>query len=317
MTVLVTGGAGYIGSHVARKFLETEETTLVLDDLSTGHHEFTKGLTFVQQSVLDTRRLEQVIREWEVDAIIHLAGVKAASRSVQYPEETFWQNTAGTLSVLNAAREAGSVKHIVYSSSAAVYGLGEISGEDATEETPLSPVSPYGDSKLLSEVALARSIIPSISLRYFNVAGSGWTDLYDSAPLNLFPAICSAMRRGEPVTLNGNQFDTPDGTAVRDYVHVMDVATAHVQALNKMRRGSEHRLDYNLGSGNGYSVKQVLDAFSMIEPVDVSIKEARPGDPARIVADATLARKELGWRPKYDLHHMVKSAWEASASMVS
>lgn len=316
MTVLVTGGAGYIGSHVARKFLETEEPVVVVDDLSTGHHEFTKGLTFVQQSVLDSRRLEQVIREWEVDAIIHLAGVKAASRSVQYPEATFWQNTAGTLSVLNAARESNSVKHIVFSSSAAVYGSCD---HDVQEGDALVPESPYGDSKLLSEVALSRSYIPSISLRYFNVAGSGWTDLYDSSELNLFPAVCKALREGQPIQINGSEFDTPDGTAVRDYVHVMDIATAHVQALNKMRRGSEHRLDYNLGSGHGFSVKQVIDTFADVRGEDIQPEyvDPRPGDPARIVADATLAQKELAWRPKYSLHHMVKSAWEASAATVS
>lgn len=304
MSVLVTGGAGYIGSHVARALHTAGHRVLVVDDLSTGKAEFATDW-LIPMSVMDTDRLGHLMSVHDVESVIHLAGFKDAGASVGHPEHALWQNTGGLLSVL-AAAAANEVRMVIYSSSAAVYGS---PANDADETTPTDPDSPYGLSKLLGEQALAASKIPTVALRYFNVAGSGWPDIYDTSPHNLFPRICDDLKAGHRPTIYGDDYPTSDGTAVRDYVHVTDIAAAHVAALDL----SQGHHVYNLGSSIGYSVREVLDEFTAVTglTIEPSIKPRRPGDPARILADVSRARNELGWEPKLGLADMVTSAWEA------
>lgn len=308
MTVLVTGGAGYIGSHVVRALESDGHQVVVVDDLSSGIPEFAPG--GIVASVLDTNQLTKIMRERRVESVIHLAGFKYAATSIERPEHCLLQNVAGLLSVA-AAAAANDVRALVFSSSAAIYGSPP---QPATELTDPAPQNPYGWSKLLAEQALNVCKVRSLSLRYFNVAGSGWPDLFDTSPHNLFPRICDDLTAERAPHLFGVNHPTPDGTAIRDYVHVSDVATAHVAALDALLSGEiPPRRVFNLGSGFGYSVREVLNTFADVTglPVVPEIHPARPGDPARIVADVSRAKAELGWTPKLGLHDMVASAWEA------
>lgn len=291
MTVLVTGGAGYIGSHVVRT-LQAANRDVISVDLTTGF------------DVTDMPRLAWLMRDEGVKSVIHLAGFKHAAESVARPEHTLWRNTAGTLSVLAAAAETG-VQTVVFSSSAAVYGTPD---GPATEDTPAAPESPYGLSKLLAEQACAASHIRTVRLRYFNVAGSGWSDLPDISAHNLFPRLCADLANGYMPEVYGADYPTIDGTAVRDYVHVSDIAQAHIAALDAPAGV------YNLGSGVGHSVQEVLDEFAAVTGLDTTplVLPRRPGDPAQILANIDQARRVLGWEPRHTLTDMVASAWEAS-----
>ncbi|MBX9246182.1 UDP-glucose 4-epimerase GalE [Actinotalea ferrariae] len=320
MTWLVTGGAGYIGSHVVHAFLDAGLEAVVVDDLSSGHEQFVPaGVPLVRTSILDTDGVLRALREHAVTGVVHLAGFKYAGVSVQRPLHTYEQNVTGTAQLLHAMAEAG-VASIVFSSSAAVYGTPHT--DLVTEQTAPAPESPYGESKLIGEWLLrdqARatadgpSPLRHTSLRYFNVVGSGREELYDTSPHNLFPLVLDALVAGRTPRIYGDDYDTPDGTCVRDYVHVADLATSHVAAARALAEGRELEPVYNLGSGDGVSVREIMTAMADVTGIafEPEIAARRPGDPARIVASGELAARDLDWRMRHSLTEMVASAWQA------
>jgi UDP-glucose 4-epimerase len=316
MSWLVTGGAGYIGSHIVSALIDAGLDPVVLDDLSTGHEDFVPStVPFVRGSVLDGDLLLRTFEQHSVLGVIHVAGFKFAGVSVSEPLHTYRQNVTGTATVL-AAMESADVSRIVFSSSAAVYGTP--GGALVTEETPKSPESPYGESKLIGEWLLrdqgiARGLAHT-SLRYFNVVGSGDGVLYDSSPHNLLPRVFRALLDGQTPLINGGDYETPDGTTVRDYIHVADVAAAHVAAAGRLEAGAAVEPAYNLGSGSGSSVgelmAEVADATGI--PFTPEIGPRRPGDPATIVAGGDLAARDLDWSMRHTLGQMVSSQWKAT-----
>ncbi|HSE72403.1 MAG TPA: UDP-glucose 4-epimerase GalE [Nocardioidaceae bacterium] len=315
MTWLVTGGAGYIGAHVVRAFDAVGLPSVVLDDLSSGHERFvSEGTPFVRGTILDTDLVRRTLREHAVTGVVHVAGFKYAGVSVQQPLHTFDQNVTGTVNVLRAMQDEG-VQNVVFSSSAAVYGTPDV--DVVTEETPTTPESPYGQSKLIGEWLLADQGVATglrhTSLRYFNVVGSGDPTLYDTSPHNLFPLVFEALLAGGTPRINGEDYPTPDGTCVRDYIHVADLAHSHVVAAKALEAGTTVAPVYNLGSGNGSSVRQIMDAMAAVTGIDFTpeIAPRRPGDPARIVASGELAARDLEWEMRHSLTEMVASAWAA------
>lgn len=315
MTWMVTGGAGYIGSHVVRAFREVGIPAVVLDDLSSGHPEFVPAdVPFVRGSILDTALVTEALTRHGVTGVVHLAGFKYAGVSVQRPLHTYEQNVTGTVHLLAAMAEAG-VDRMVFSSSAAVYGTPDV--DLVTEDTPTAPESPYGESKLIGEWLLrdqARArTLHHTSLRYFNVVGSGSPDLADTSPHNLFPLVLDALAEGRTPRINGDDYATPDGTCVRDYVHVADLATSHVAAARALTEGRELRPVYNLGSGDGVSVREIMSAMAAGTGIDFTpeIAPRRAGDPARIVASGEAAARDLDWQMRHSLTEMVSSAWQA------
>jgi UDP-glucose 4-epimerase len=321
MTWLVTGGAGYIGAHVVRAFDEVGLTAVVVDDLSSGHREFVPDdVPFVEGSILDTELLLGTLRDHEVQGVMHVAAFKYAGVSVERPLHTYQQNVAGTLSVLRAMQEAG-VDKVVFSSSAATYGTPD--EDTVTEQTPTRPESPYGESKLIGEWLLRDQATATglrhTSMRYFNVVGSGTPDVYDTSPHNLFPLVIEALLAGRTPRINGDDYPTPDGTCVRDYVHVADLAISHVAAAEALAAGTALEPVYNLGSGEGLSVRQIMDAMARVTGIDFEpeIHERRPGDPARIVASGDLAARDLRWEMRHTVDEMVASAWQARQAAVT
>ncbi|MGG7509629.1 UDP-glucose 4-epimerase GalE [Plantibacter sp. YIM 135249] len=315
MTWLVTGGAGYIGAHVVRSFVAEGIGVVVLDDLSTGQERFIPaGVPLVRGSILDGALLERTFADHDITGVVHVAGYKYAGVSVQRPLHTYAQNVTGTAMLLAAMQEAG-VSRIVFSSSAAVYGTTDV--DIVTEDTPKSPESPYGESKLIGEWLLRDQGVAAglahTSLRYFNVVGSGTPDVYDVSPHNLFPLVFDALLAGRTPRINGDDYPTPDGTCVRDYIHVADLAEAHVAAAKRLERGEAVEAAYNLGSGNGSSVGEIMTTVAEVTGMAFTpeIMPRRAGDPARIVASGALAARDLGWEMRHDLRQMVESAWEA------
>jgi len=316
MSWLVTGGAGYIGSHVVREFREAGIDAVVLDDLSSGIEGFVpEGVPFVRASILDRDAVASALEQHGVTGVVHVAGYKYAGVSVQRPLHTYEQNVTGTQVLLGAMADAG-VDAVVFSSSAAVYGTPPT--DVVTEDTPKAPASPYGESKLIGEWLLrdqATAVgLRHTSLRYFNVVGSGSPDLWDASPHNLFPLVFEALAAGRAPRINGDDYDTPDGTCVRDYVHVADLAVSHVAAARRLDAGEPVEPAYNLGSGGGVSVAEIMDAMRRGTGVDFTPETGprRPGDPDRIVADGTLAARDLDWEMRHTLLEMVTSAWEAA-----
>ncbi|HEU5222300.1 MAG TPA: UDP-glucose 4-epimerase GalE [Candidatus Lumbricidophila sp.] len=318
MSWLVTGGAGYIGSHVARAFLAAGIDVVVFDDLSTGRTDFIPdGATFVEGSILDRDALGRAIREHQVQGVVHLAGFKFAGVSVQRPLHTYEQNVTGTATLLGAMADAG-VDRIVFSSSAAVFGTPDV--DLVVETTPTRPESPYGESKLIGEWLIAdqgrATGLRHTSLRYFNVVGSGTTEVFDVSQHNLFPLVFDALLAGKTPRINGNDYKTPDGTCVRDYIHVADLASAHVVAAQRLDAGESIERVYNLGSGNGVSVAEIMTAISKVTGIafEPAIGPRRAGDPDRIVATGELAARDLDWQMRYSLDEMVQHAWDARRS---
>lgn len=315
MTWLVTGGAGYIGAHVVRKFVEQGIGVVVLDDLSSGHDSFVPaGVPFVQGNILDRDLLVSALREYDVTGVVHVAGFKYAGVSVQRPLHTYTQNVTGTIVLLEAMAEVG-VSRMVFSSSAAVYGTPD--ADLVTEGTAKNPQSPYGESKLIGEWLLRDQEVAAglahTSLRYFNVVGSGYPDVYDTSPHNLFPLIFDALLDGRTPKIYGTDYPTPDGTCVRDYVHVSDLAISHVAAAKRLDAGEPIEAVYNLGSGDGVSVGEIMAAVRDVTEIDFTPELAprRPGDPPRIVASGDLAARDLDWKMRHSLTDMVASAWRA------
>lgn len=312
---LVTGGAGYIGSHVARSLSAAGLAVVVLDDLSSGHREFVAdGTPFVEGSVVDPGAVHDTLGEYGCTGVVHLAGFKYAGVSVERPLHTYRQNVTGAQVLLEAMADRG-VERMVFSSSAAVYGTPDV--DQVTESTPTTPESPYGESKLVTEW-LVRDVarvkpLRHTSLRYFNVVGSGWPDLYDTSPHNLFPLVLKALTEGRTPVVQGTDYPTPDGSCVRDYVHVADVADAHVAAAVALDAGRTLEPVYNLGAGTGTSVLEIMSAVARVTGVAFEPERVgrRPGDPARIVASGELAGRDLGWAGRRSLDDAVASAWDA------
>src|SRR5919107_2426147 len=315
MSWLVTGGAGYIGSHVVRAFVQAGTPVVVLDSLTSGHPGFVPAeVPFVRGSILDGDLVRHTLVEHEVTGVVHLAGFKYAGVSVTKPLLAYQQNVTGTATLLEQMQSTG-VDQIVFSSSAATFGTPDV--DLVTEETPTAPESPYGESKLVGEWLLRDQATATglrhTSLRYFNVVGSATPDVYDTSPHNLFPLVIEALVEGRTPRINGDDYDTPDGTCVRDYVHVADLAISHVAAAEALTAGTALEAVYNLGSGEGLSVRQIMEAMARVTGIDFEpeVHERRPGDPARIVASGALAERDLDWRMRHTLDEMVASAWQA------
>jgi UDP-glucose 4-epimerase len=320
MTWLVTGGAGYVGAHVVRAFRTAGLDVAVLDNLSTGHEEFIPdGVPFVRADVLDTEAVVGALRNNTVTGVIHCAGYKYAGESVANPLLAWQQNVEGTNSVLAAIEEVG-VRSLVFSGSAAVYGTPTV--EVVTESTPPAPESPYGESKLTAELLIRGQVaatsetdfpLAATSLRYFNVIGSGDPAVYDTSPYNLLPRVFLGLLGGHAPVINGSDYPTPDGTCVRDYIDVGDVALAHVEAARALAAGRSLEFLYNLGSSVGTSVRQVMDAVIEVTGTTLlpTIGPRRPGDPARIVASGERAARDLGWAMRHTVLDSVASAWLA------
>ena len=313
MRLLVTGGAGYIGSVIATQLLEAGHEVTVLDDLSTGHRDAVpEGASFIELDLLDRSRLrERAAAGW--DAIVHLAARSLVQESTVDPATYFRNNVGGAVNLVDLMREAG-VPRIVFSSTAAVYG--EPDQVPIGEDAPVRPASAYGASKLAVDQLLGFAApaygIGAVSLRYFNVAGAyGGRGERHRVETHLIPRVLAvAAGEADAVDVYGSDYPTPDGTAVRDYIHVADLGRAHLLALDAARPG-EHRV-YNLGNGEGFSVLQVLETARQVtgHPIAARARPRRPGDPARLVAASERARRELGWSPERPLlASMVGDAW--------
>jgi UDP-glucose 4-epimerase len=311
--VLVAGGAGYIGSVTVEQLVLAGHAVVVVDNLRQGHRAAVHpAAAFVQADLRDAATLAAALREHQVEAIMHFAAASLVGESMQRPELYFGTNVAGTLALLDAALAAG-VRRIVFSSTAAVYGIPE--AVPIPEDAPLRPINPYGESKLMVERILGWYDrihgLRSACLRYFNAAGASAAYGEDHRPeTHLIPVILQvALGRRDHFPLFGADYDTPDGTCIRDYVHVVDLAQAHILALDAL---AERSAVYNLGSSHGYSNRQILDACRRVtgHPIPVVEGPRRPGDPPRLVADSARIRAELGWRPRYtDLDEIVATAW--------
>ncbi|MCW2585926.1 MAG: exoB [Frankiales bacterium] len=311
MTWLVTGGAGYIGAHVVRAMLQSGQDVVALDDLSTGDPARIPGAELVEGTVLDRALLDRVVKERAVTGVVHIAAKKQVAESVAEPLHYYRENVDGLLTLLEACR-AGGVDRFVFSSSAATYGMPDV--DLVTEETPKEPMSPYGETKLVGEWLLnacaAAHGLRVMSMRYFNVAGAATPELGDPGIFNLVPLVFQALTAGRRPTVFGTDYPTPDGTCVRDYVHVADIAEAHLAAARALDDGAEGAT-YNIGRGAGSSVLEVIDVIGQVTGLDATpeLVDRRPGDPARVVAAVDKIRVGLGFEARYDLTAMVESAW--------
>jgi UDP-glucose 4-epimerase len=318
-TVLVTGGAGYIGSHVVLQLRSRGERVVVVDDLSTGFRQAVGDAPLVVGDVGDRALLARVLAEHEVGTVMHFAAKTIVPESVREPLKYYGNNTAATRNLLEACMQGG-VRRFVFSSTAAVYGIP--AGGIAREDMPLAPINPYGTSKLMSEWILrdlsAVSDFRYVSLRYFNVAGSDPEGRIGQATAKatlLVKVACeAAVGKRSHVSIYGTDYDTPDGTGIRDYIHVEDLARAHLAALDYLRAGGGSRV-LNCGYGHGYSVREVLASVNRVAGHAIAVREEprREGDPDRLVAAAGLVRSVLGWEPRLDdLDTIVRSSlrWE-------
>ncbi|HEX2490375.1 MAG TPA: UDP-glucose 4-epimerase GalE [Blastocatellia bacterium] len=315
MTVLVTGGAGYIGSVVAAELLKAGRRVLVYDDLSRGHRRaIPKGAELIVADIADRAALDRVFKTHPVDAVMHFAALIEAGASMKNPAAFFRNNTANALTLLEAMLTHG-VKKFVFSSTAALFGNPDRAPIE--EDDPLRPTNVYGESKLMVERMLAwLNVVHGLryaSLRYFNAAGAVSADQgEDHLPeSHLIPLVLKvAMGQTEHVNVFGADYPTPDGTCVRDYIHVLDLASAHLLALDALER--HDRLIYNLGNGQGFSVREVIEVARKVtgRPIPVVESPRRPGDPAILIASAARIRRELNWLPRFpDLETIVASAW--------
>ncbi|MGK5696516.1 UDP-glucose 4-epimerase GalE [Streptomyces sp. URMC 128] len=314
MTWLITGGAGYIGAHVVRAMTAAGEQAVVYDDLSTGIAErVPDGVPLVVGSTLDGERLARALADHSVTGVVHLAAKKQVGESVEQPLHYYRENVEG-LRVLLDAVTAARVPSFVFSSSAAVYGMPDV--DLVTEETPRAPMSPYGETKLAGEWlvrATGRATgLSTASLRYFNVAGAASPELADVGVFNLVPMVFEKLTQDAPPRIFGDDYPTPDGTCVRDYIHVVDLAEAHVAAARVLRSSPGRDLTCNIGRGEGVSVREMIDRINAVTGYDrpPTVTPRRPGDPARVVASADRAAAELGWKARHDVQDMITSAWE-------
>jgi UDP-glucose 4-epimerase len=315
MLVLVTGGAGYIGSHTVRVLRERGYDVLVLDSMEFGHQEAIGDTPLVRGNIADAALLDRLFAEHPIEAVIHFAAYKAAGESMEQPGRYFENNVCGTLVLLEAMTRAG-VQRFIFSSSCSVYGTPDVL--PVSEANPLHPESPYAETKRMVEQMLHWFDVVHglrfVSLRYFNAAGAALDGSIGEDPtftLNLIPLVMKAALGKIPaVQIFGTDYPTPDGTAIRDYIHVLDLAGAHVKALEYLMTHDQSEF-VNLGTGHGSSVQEIIDLARKVSGVDIPVKytDRRPGDPVAIWADNTKARTLLGWQPQYDLETILRSAW--------
>ena len=314
--VLVTGGAGYIGSHACKALAAAGYSPITYDNLVYGHDWAVKWGPLETGDVLDASRLRQVIRKYRAEAVLHFAAFAYVGESVQDPAKYYRNNVLGTLTLLDAMRAEG-VGEIVFSSSCATYGVP--ARVPIAEDTPQSPINPYGASKLMVERILADYGagygLKSVSLRYFNAAGAdpdGEIGEDHDPETHLIPLVLDAASGARPsITIFGDDYDTQDGTCIRDYIHVSDIAEAHVLALTKLRNGGL-RLAYNLGTGTGVSVADIIAKAKAVTGREIRVLKGarRPGDPARLVAEPSRAHADFGWLPRYpDIGDVIETAW--------
>lgn len=320
MKILVTGGAGYIGSHMVRLLTELGHSVVTFDDLSSGFRDAVLGGELVQGSLHDKAALNALFSAHQFDAVVHFAGSIVVSESVRDPAKYYQNNLTGTLNLLNAMRAHG-VNNLVFSSTAAIFGVPQYVPID--EQHPQLPINPYGMTKWVTEQILrdydAAYGMRSVALRYFNAAGAApdaaLGERHDPET-HLIPLALRAAKGELPeLTVFGTDYDTPDGTCLRDYIHILDLCDAHVLALRHLFSGGESR-SYNLGNGQGYSVKEVIQAAERISGKSISVQYGprRAGDPPRLVADASKIREDWGWTPRFDsLERIIEHAWRWEA----
>ena len=317
MTTLVTGGTGYIGSHVVRLLVERGGDTVVVDDVVTGDARRIGDVPLVRADLGNSESVEtlvDVIKRYNVDEVVHFAARKQVAESVERPSWYYSQNVGSLANVLLAVEKC-NISRVVFSSSAAVYG--NAGSESLTERSPTEPINPYGMTKLIGERMLADAAaahgLGAVSLRYFNVAGAGWPDLGDRAILNLVPMVFERLDADEPPLIFGDDYDTPDGTCVRDFVHVRDLADAHVAVLDALQKGTVRSPVFNVGTGGGTSVRQIIETALRVSGSQQSavVRGRRPGDPSSVIADTRLIENELGWTHKLGIEAIVASAWQS------
>ena len=317
MSILVTGGAGYIGSHVVRLLQNQGVEVVVVDDFSSGVGERIGSAEKLHLNLAapDAKaKLVSAMREHNVDSVIHLAARKQVGESVEKPELYFEQNVGGMTNLLSAMQQTG-INRLVFSSSAATYGMPDV--ELVSEDLRCEPINPYGQTKLIGEWMTANASrawgLRVANLRYFNVAGAGWPDLADTAVMNLVPIVFAAIEAGANPKVFGTDYPTPDGSCIRDYVHVLDLAEAHIAALGYLESENRPHATFNVGTGSGSSVLEVLAEIQKVTGIDFEIEYAprRAGDPPRLCADVSRIAETMGWRAKRDLHEIIASAWQA------
>lgn len=316
MNVLVTGGAGYIGSHTAKMLHEMGKNVVVYDSLVKGHREAAKWETFVEGDIFDSEKLEETIKKYNIDSVVHFAAFSLVGESMEKPEMYYHNNVVGTLNLLNVMMKNG-VKKLVFSSTAAVYG--EPESVPITEDIAKNPTNVYGKTKLIMENAMEDYSkaygLKYIALRYFNACGadvSGEIGEDHSPESHLIPIILqTCLGKRESIKIFGDDYPTKDGTCVRDYIHVNDLASAHILALEALYRGHESDV-FNLGVGNGFTVKEIIKAAEEVAGVEIKkeIVDRRAGDPAVLIASSEKIRRELGWKPEFDnVKKIIETAW--------
>jgi len=312
MKLLVTGGAGYIGGHTVHSLLRAGHDVVVLDDLSLGRREILpEGVAFIKGSTRNPGALDEAFSHG-IDGVIHFAAFKHAGVSVDEPLHTYSENVEGMLRLLEAMVRH-QVSTIVFSSSSSVYG--DVDTPVIHEDAPKNPVSPYGESKLIGEWMLHNQGVATgmkhCSLRYFNVVGSGVEGIYDTSPYSLLSMVFAALGRGESPKVFGTDYPTPDGTCIRDYIHVQHLADAHVVAVERLLAGDQIETAYNLGTGTGTSVQEMMTEVSQATGIDFTpdASPRRPGDPVKVVASGDLAARDLKWSMEQSVTDMVSSAW--------
>ena len=317
MKILVVGGAGYIGSHNVRALVERGDEVVVMDSLVTGHREAVHpGAKFYKGDIRSAEDLDRVFTENRIDAVLHFAAFIEVGESVAKPLKYFNNNVGGMQSLLEAMVRHG-VDKLIFSSTAAVYG--EPESVPIPEDAPKNPTNPYGESKLIMEKMMKwfdnAYGTKYVSLRYFNAAGAYFDGSIGEAhttETHLIPLILQVpLGKREHISIFGNDYDTNDGTCIRDYIHVMDLASAHYKALEYLRKGNESNI-FNLGNGNGYSVKEVIDVARRVtsHEIPAKLEERRSGDPAVLIASSDKAKEVLGWKPEYDsLERIIEDAW--------
>ncbi|MBD3690092.1 UDP-glucose 4-epimerase GalE [Nanchangia anserum] len=318
MSILVAGGAGYIGAHVVRLLQERGERVIVVDDLSYGSAERIGDARLVEVDIASSsarRLLLNTMIDEDVTAVIHFAARKQVGESVEKPMWYYQQNIGGLANMLSAMRDAG-VRTMIFSSSAAVYGMPPV--EVVPEDIDKHPINPYGETKLIGEWMMADCErawgLKWIGLRYFNVAGASSDDLGDPACLNLIPMVLEKLSQGQSPKIFGTDYDTPDGTCIRDYIHVGDLAEAHLAALDYLGGdGQASHHVFNVGTGTGTSVREIVDGLREVTGIDFTAEEVdrRAGDPPKLIGDASRITSELGWTARYGVREILESAWSA------